>query len=429
MTNRYLLPLFAGVSLFIATLTSCKKEKIDDTDQGFPIQLTAEKPGRNIVLNWTETKVSNFEHYSIVRSPNPIPDSPTPQTGSIATIDDYKTATFEDASFPLSEFVYYKVYAKIGDHFLFSPTVKITNNVQLLDLIANRTVFDTDNHFAYLFDGNKNSLFKYDYVAEKIVDTLHMPGVFDVRLAVGNHGDGNELYIAKNNEFDIDIYNADNLAYKTNIVVNGFVYSIASGNNDLLYVSSDNWSNNFAVYKRSTKQLKDGDSTFGGGGDTVLKVLSGDGLEVVSVGFSVIQKFKVSAQGIISDMQYTGLSGGFFGFIQSIAASDDGQFFIPEVIGSIFNNELELQGSLSGNSFIAFSDFAFSAGGDKIWAVQSNPGEIQEFSFPDISLTKRTPLNYQPFQAVRDGGDLIIVGFGTDGVSFTKTIVDKIKVE
>jgi hypothetical protein len=429
MKKRYSLSVIIGASFLLATMPACKKEKVDDSDHGFPITLTVEKPDRNIILRWTETKISNFESYIVVRSSSPIPDQPSPPPGIIATIDDYKTPTFEDTAFPFSEFVYYKVYVKIGDRFLSSPTVKFATNIKLLDIIVSRVIFDTQKNLAYIFDGGKNRLFKYDYEREEITDTLTLPNTFDLRMAIGNHGNGDEIYLANNKgDLKIDIYNAENFEFKTSMNVNGFVYSMASGNNDLLYVATDHWQYGTSVYKRSNKQFKSGNGDLAGGGDIILKVVSDDGLQVVAASFFGVQKLTVNAQGTITGQVFTNFQGNLFGIPQNIATTEDYQFLIPEISGSILNKELVQVGSLSFNTITIFADFAFSATNDKVWGFLNNPFEIQEFSLPKTSMTKRTPLNYQPFQAVRDGDELIIVGFASDGFSFTKTIVDKIKI-
>jgi hypothetical protein len=429
MNNRYLHLRFLGFAILFSFCIACKKEKVNDTDGGFPIELSVEKPGRNIQLNWTETKISDFESYIVVRSVSPIPDNPTPPSGTIANISDYKTPSFEDTSFPFAETIYYKVYVKIGERFLYSPTVKFTNSIKLLNFAASRAIFDEENGLAYMFDGNKSRLYKYDYLTEKLLDSLTFSGVFDVKMAVGNHGNGNELYVAPNGNFSIDIYNADNLDFKTSMPVNGFVLSIASGNNDLLYVSTDNWQNSFAVYQRSTKQFKSGDSSFSGGGETNLKVMSADGLTVLSSTFNNVIKYKISAQGIIIDFNFANFQNSFFGIVQEVALSDDRQFFIPEITGTVMNKNLETVGTLSSNNnFFIFSATDFSAAGDKIWGIRSSPNELLEFSFPGISQTSTLTLGYQPVWMRNDGNDLIIIGLANDGIGITKTIVDKIKV-
>ncbi|MCU0349112.1 MAG: hypothetical protein MUC59_19390, partial [Saprospiraceae bacterium] len=212
---------FFCLLLLLATFSSCKKEDIDNGDQGFPLTLTAEKPDRNVLLTWTATKNSDFEAYVVVRSLSPTIDDEAPASGVIETIEDYNTNIFVDKTVPFVEDVYYKVFAKIGGRFLASPTIHVRNDVKLLDMVINRSVFDKENDLAYFFDSAKNSVFKYNYSVGKVVDTLELPGAFDVRMAIGNHGNGNELYIYRSGNFSLDIYNADNLNFITSISTNG----------------------------------------------------------------------------------------------------------------------------------------------------------------------------------------------------------------
>lgn len=428
MKNRCLLLAFMFVTSTFVAITSCKKEKVDDSDNGFPIELMVEQSGRNIKLEWTETKISNFERYILVRSGNPILDAPTPPPGAIANIDDYKTTSFEDASFPLTEFVYYKVYVKFGDRFLYSPTVKLATKVNLLNLSANRVTFNKSLHLVYLFDSNKNRVYKYDYQSEKIVDSLIIPSVFDLRMAVGNNGNGNELYIAKNNPYVVDVYNADDLTLKTSFNVNNYVHSITSGNNDFLYLTTDDWSSSFKVYKRSTKQLKDSASSINGGNEAIINVLTDDGLEVVSSSFNVIEKYTINSQGAIINQCVSQVSGSFFGNPQHLAVAADGKFFIASLIGDVINDKCESAGLLSSNGGTAFNDFVFSANNDKIWALRSFPSGVDEFSFPSISMQKSIELNYAPIFTELEGDELIIIGNVQDAFGFNKTLVDKLKI-
>jgi hypothetical protein len=184
------------------------------------------------------------------------------------------------------------------------------------------------------------------------------------------------------------------------------------------------------VYKRSTKQFIVGDSGLGnGGGELVLNTIGNDGFNVVLVNFNNILLYKISSQGLIDDLKSTSFSNAFFGSPSNIPVSDDGQFFIPEFGGSIFNGSLDFIGSLSGGGFSAFSDFAFSSSNDKVFAVRSNTNELQEFSFPSIQETNRTLLNYQPIKMITDGNELVIAGLVFDQIGQVKSIVDVLEIE
>jgi hypothetical protein len=321
------------------------------------------------------------------------------------------------------------VYVKFGERFLYSPTVKFATNAKLLNISVNRATFNKALHLVYLFDSNKSRVYKYDYQAEKILDSLTFPNVFDLRMTVGNNGSGNELYIAKNNPYVIEIYNADDLTLKTSFNLNNYVFSIASGNNDFLYLTTDDWSSSFKVYKRSTKQLKDSGSSVNGGNEAFINVLSNDGLEVVSSSFNIVEKYTINSQGAIISQIAAQVSGPFLGNPQHLAVSDDHKLFIASLLGDVMNDKCEPSGQLSPNGAVLFNDFAFSSNNDRIWGFRNFPSGIDEFSFPNIAMQKSIELNYVPLFAEREGDELIIVGIVQDAFfGFNKTLVDKLKI-
>lgn len=429
MTNRYLLFPVLGLAICLCCLASCKKESIDNGDNGYPIQLSFETDGRNIVLNWTETKTSDFEQYILVRSTNPIPDDPTPSAQPIANLDDYKTTNFKDNFVPFSESIFYKVYVKMGGRFLFSPTVEVKNDVKLLPIQPNRVLYDTANDRVFLFDGKLNTLYRYNYETEEIEDSLFFANTFDLRMALGNHGNGDELYVATNgSSTNLKIYNPANFESITTMNVGSIIFSIASGNNGFLYLATDNWQRSFAVYKRSTKQFVSGDSGFGGFGDSNIKVVSSDGFKVVQTASNQVIRYDLNAQGHIADNEFAFVQNSFFGVLQDIASSDDHQFFCFDVAGNILNNDLDLVGTLSSAEFLFFNDVAFAADNSRVFGI-TNAGEFVEIGLSSFNVDKRASLGYSPLRIDRDGDKLLVVGLVFDNFGFAKTIVDKLDIE
>ncbi|MBK8563169.1 MAG: hypothetical protein IPN76_07415 [Saprospiraceae bacterium] len=429
MTNRYLLFPVLGLAICLCCLQSCKKESIDNGDNGYPIQLTSEQDGRNVILKWTATKTADFQQYIVVRSSSPIPDDPTPTAQNIANLDDYKTSSFVDKFVPLSESVYYKVYVKMGDRFLFSPTVEVESDIKLLHIQPNRVLYDTEHHRVFLFDGNRNKLYRYNYETEKLEDSLFFSNTFDLRMALGNHGSGDELYLAPNNgSSDIKIYNPDNFDAITSINVGSFVYSIASGNNGFLYVSADNWQRSFSVYKRSTKQFVSGDSSFSGFGDSSVKVLSSDGFSVIQTASNQIIRHEINAQGQITDNNFTFIQTSFFGVLPNIVSSDDYQFFCFDIAGNVLNSDLDMVGTLSSAEFLFFNDVAFAADNSRVFGI-TNAGEFVEIGLSSFNVDKRASLGYSPLRIDRDGDKLLVVGLVFDNFGFAKTIVDELDIE
>lgn len=418
--------LFSILFCIAMLATACEKEEVDNSDKNYPIQLTVSKPERNIELAWTKTNISSFESYIVVRSTDPIPDSQTPPSGTIATITDQGENTFSDVGFPFVEKLYYKVFVKVGDRFLFSPTVEMTTDVKLLDLVPTFTLADPANDVVYLMDVNQGQLHRYNYALEEITHTLSLSNVFNMRMAVGDNGEGNELYLNRNNDTKVEVYDAATLSLKTSFNVNGSVFSIASGNNGYIYVATDNWNKNFAVYKRSTKQLVSGASFISATSDRLLMPLPGTET-VIDVNSFELHSYQVNSIGNIGEHKASSVINNFFGTNGAIAVSPDGNFFAPLPDGVTYNRDLEVVGSIINNNFNFFNRYVFMPSGDRFLAFPSSPFELWEFEFPTFSRTNTIPLNYSVNNAFEDDGKLVLVGIVFLGFQ-NKTVVDVLDI-
>ena len=406
-----------SVALFFA---ACKKEKVDNTDQAYPIELSLSKPGRNVVLNWTKTNISDFESYLLVRSTDPIEDTPEP-VGIFQTIDDFEENTFEDTAFPLSEKVYYKVYAKVGDRFLFSPTVAIEFDVHLLDFQVSRTVFDAESGRFFMFENQFRKIYKYDLESEELVEVLEDQSAFDYIMAVGDAGEGTELFLARNGDFQVKIYDADNFDLKSVFSAGSSISGIEVGQGVFMLSTSDFFTP-FRVYDRLTQNLVEG-SDLAQGFDYRIKRMPGDDRVIVGASSDdelVVYKFN-------DNWQITDEMSAFFlaSPLLEIEVSPDGKHFIPSLEGQVFDLELNLVGVVSPSSSSSFAqDYLFSADGTKVYAFLFSPGKMVEFSFPELEELRTIDLNYTPVSAfLSKEGKILVVGWAVDGFN-VKTYVD-----
>lgn len=406
------------VLLFALVFSACEKEEIDNSDQDYPIELSLSKPDRNIILEWTKTNISNFDGYFLVRSTEPIADAPEP-IAPFATVDDFEENIFEDASFPLAERVYYKVYVKVGERFLFSPTVSIDFDVNLLDFRATKVVHSSEDNVLFMFDNSLRTIYRYDYELGEITHEFNQPNNFNYVMAVGDAGQGTELFLAANNSATVKIYDADDFTWKESFTHGGFVSSI-DVKDDAIAISTDNFSQPLVILRRSPIGVID-DVDGAVGFDRRIKFLPGNDREMVDASFEQVLYYRFDENWALQEIN----SANFFSNpLVEIVVSPDGEHFIHSLEGFVMNKNLDIVGTVPVVNFSFFQDYIFSEEGDELFAFQVFPGQVQQFSFPDLELEETLDLNYQLVRAFQaNDGRMVIVGLVQVGFE-VKTIVD-----
>ncbi len=408
--------LLAAMAFF-----SCQKEEIDNSDNdGYGIQLSLHKPGRNVELTWTRTNVSNFEQYLVARSLDSLPDSPIPNN-VIATLDNVDSTHFVDASFPLANKVFYKIYAKIGDRFLLSQTVSVVPDVKLLDFQTIKVIRYAPTQSLYMVSEQEAKLRRYDYVKETVEAERNLGAAFFVPMAAGDNGFGHELYYSSNQTSTITIADALTLQTKDNFSANSSVSALAAGNGFVIAATS-HWSDPLAIYSRSNKSFIDG----GDGSidfDRTIGIIPGSNTSIIEADFNFINQYDLTQSGQVNFMKS---ANSFGGIIPQIVFSPAGSHFLPNAAGNIMDNNLNIVGILPNSNFNNFITYVFSADGKKLFAFSNVfAGVMQEFSFPDLTLLNTTDLGYLVVNAFNgEGNDILVVG----RVFLTfeeQTIVDK----
>jgi hypothetical protein len=139
----------------------------------YPLELTTTQNQSVTTLHWSEATVSTFEEYIILRSTMSIPDGPEPEVNSntviIGRVDQRKVTTFEDLNAPLSNTLYYKVYAKIAGRFLMSPTIAHDQNLSLIPMRADVSLPIQDQGLLLGYDRLTRTLFVYDYINRELL--------------------------------------------------------------------------------------------------------------------------------------------------------------------------------------------------------------------------------------------------------------------
>jgi len=402
--NIVYLFLLLSSSLFLA----CDKEEINNNDNGTPLELTAIQEGRNVRLAWTQTKISTFVEYIIVRSDQPIPDDfvPTPFSSLVRErLDEFEDNEFVDDTPLLAETIYYKIYVDINGRFLESNVAEVDYEVTLLSRFPNRVEFNPNNDLLYLFDGSQNSLISFNYKTKETLGEINTNS-FQSAFRAGNNGEGEELYAAHNSN-QIKVYDGRTLDLKeTWDLNNNVVLDIATNDDGQIYAYYNTFSNNLKVIDRASG------TSIGNFSESLnnprLLTLNKNTNEVIAFGNFEMRYLQFSDSGAILE-QNSASTNSFpsnnFGF----GIAPDGSFFLPHGDGSIYDRDLNLLGFIGSNN-IFFEDYAISDDGQFIFSCNNSFLEIRQFSFPDLDLEKTFNFSYFINRIFIDENTLIIVG-------------------
>ena len=236
--------------LFFSLFLACSKENVNNNDGGFPLQLTATQEGRNIKLNWTQTKVSTFEEYVVVRSTEPIPIDfiPTPFSQLvIKRLDEFEENEFTDNNPLLAERIYYKVFVDIGDRFLQSEERVVEYEVTILGGIPGKVAFNAATNMLYILNQETAEVLAYNYVTNESMGKV-AAGTSFIDFQPGNNGSGEELYLV-NSSNSVKIYDAFSMELKRTISPGSslFMREVATNSNGQIYIYVDNFPNNVTV--------------------------------------------------------------------------------------------------------------------------------------------------------------------------------------
>lgn len=343
-------------------------EKLDTTPEDFryPLGLSVVQKLSVAELTWSEATVSTFEEYLILRSTDPIPDSPEPEvTGNtiiIARIDERTVTTMHDANLPVTDTIYYKVYARIAGRLLMSPTVKFGQDLHLIPGRTDIVEHIPSKHTFVSYDRGNQQLMVYDYLArEVIISKVFNQQNFPV---LRYDASTNEILINENSLSQFVDYQTLNVKQSIN---NTFTRN-ADYLNGWLYVTRGQFPYGFALYQRSDLSFRDEMTA----------------LQTDWRGFTVIPDATDANKATIYDFSLTGSAR----YIQDntnltldlhtsdaltagsilVARHPENTEFVISNTGIIVNADLEIIKTLE-NATIGFSKFVYSPDGKRLFGL------------------------------------------------------------
>ena len=369
-----LLLTFAGLML-----VSCHDTPVEPSKSDYPLELTVVSENSSVELHWTELTVSSFEEYIIVRSQDPIPDSPEPELiGNaiiVERIDKVKVTEFIDFAPPISKTVYYKVFGKIDGRFLPTPAVRVDLSIQIIDLRADFTEIDQDKQEIIGFDRTSQSLFIYNYATEKIrVQTF--ASFSNPTIRIGNYNGVDEIYVTDQSGV-MYIYSRANLHMIRQSTSSP--YSI-----DFIYDQGRfilaRYTGDVVIMDRATLQIQDIENGIFNQRSLLRGVRTNDELEILEVGINQINKYIVEGNSLRRVGFITDIPGGSL----KTAEHPDGRQFVVNSTGRVLNNELEFVAKIEdGLQF--YNQIEYTEDGSQLFTAgfQVNEFKLKFFDVED----------------------------------------------
>ena len=395
----------------ILMLGACNDLSIEPTPFNYPIQLTLSQKQYAVEVSWDKSTVSSFEEYFILRSTDSIPDLDKPEVSGLITIadriDDRDIHTFTDTQFPIATTMFYKVYVKIGERFLMSPTRRIDLSLQLIDLRADVFGIDQAKNEMIAFDRGRGLLFTYNYETEEI--TGQEPHSFNFpKIIVGTYNGADEIYINDRNVI-ITVINRETLKLKTSFSVTYNVLDFTYDEGRFYIARNGPSQGSLAVYRRSSGTQATSLTNVINFVRNVHFTGSPPNEKIYDLSFNQAARYSVSGNSISLDKFISPIVPG--SQVLSVMRPDFTEMVLTnagQIVDANLENVVTLEG---GNNFYQW--FAYSQDGATLFGAgfEVNQSVVRSYDANDnYALIERFPLNFNPTGIFSDGGNVYAIG-------------------
>lgn len=253
-------------------------------------------------LSWDPVKVTGFKEYIILQSSIPIPNSPTPVINQDVTvlkrINDVDITTLSVSTMLFSPEICYKLYCSVDDRFLYSPTLCIQQDIDVVSGFYDRGCHAVGQDEAVVFDRINNVLSTLNYktgtITKSVTDiVLNFPS-----LEMSTWGDATNVFGFNQSPAWLRKYNFPALTASHSKNYNQILWA-ANAHNQFVFIATDDaFSNNFQVLSRSNLNFIHGAQAMTG--NQQIAVFPGDPFTVMTIGQSAAKKYSIDANGMIS---------------------------------------------------------------------------------------------------------------------------------
>lgn len=424
-----------SILLFLIMASGCREDlSVNNNDQFFPLTLRTEAGNDKVQLSWDRANVSTFEKYVLVRSRSPIPVGlrPTFSSGDFEIVmqtDDPDSLSFRDDALPVVEELYYKVYVGFNDRFAESDAVKIGFDNLLIDGNGGVAKFIPGTNWIILGDEFTQTLSVVDYQTKQtlVKRSVSFTNSDNMCLDVAVENGQNVLYwwAGYNNFFKFTLPDLNQIGFWS-VPFSGF--SVLAGD-DKIYTTQYDYNQSFTVRRKNDMSVVEAHYRTDYYTHRTLAYLDkGTNLMVEASPYRVLVYNVNSTTGSVSNLREK-TTNTFSVFNRDLPVSNNGQYFIPQFDGLVYDRNLNQIGNIPLQNG-GYTDAEFSQDDEYLYVLSQDfafgGSLITKFKFPSMDLvaTKRFN-NVSPRVLNITGNGVIFVGNGVNGLN--KVLVKKLE--
>ncbi len=295
---------FIGViaTIGLAFSWSCTLDETTDTNQNPALTLDFEQELSLTNLSWDAVRVTGFKEYIILQSSNPIPNSPTPVINQDVTvlkrINDVDVTSLSVSLMLLSPQICYKLYCAVDDRFLYSSTLCIEQDIDVVDGFYDRGSHVAGEDEAVVFDRLNRVLSTLNYKTGTITNSVNNAFLNFPSLEMSTWAGLTNVYGFDQSPAWLRKYSFPGLTSSNSKNFNQVLWA-ANAHNQFVFVATDDaFLNNFQVLSRNNLSLIHGAQTLTGNQN--IAVFPGDPLIVITIGSSEAKKYSIDTEGKIT---------------------------------------------------------------------------------------------------------------------------------
>lgn len=365
--------VLAFLAVFSLLLPACDTLDIKPDTFEYPLDLEVTQNESILTLSWSPATVSTFEEYIILRSTDPIRDSAEPEvmgnTFILARIDERNVTTFQDVNTPITDTLYYKVYAKIADRFLMTATVAHDQNLHLIPVRSDAVAFVPETGHLVGIDRSLSTIYVYDLNAREMIENkpanqfsspMIRPDYSTGEILVG---DNSSLYI-----FDYHTLTVKNTSFPGTFRDMHF-------RNGYIYLQRAQFPYAFALYRRSDMSLRDEISVIQNDWrKSFVRIENENPVQATIYDFAVTGSARYVQNGndLSLDLSSQSAINGSFTVFAAHPTQDE---FIVSNTGTIIDENLQQTGILN-NGAIGFNFFTYSPDGKTLYGITFQASSI-----------------------------------------------------
>lgn len=395
----------AFMALLSGIWLSCRKDiALDDSDKNFPLDLTAAAEGDSVVLSWVNKRITQFQRVIVLRSSEPMPTNISPLSPFNAQIvfnsNDETVNRFAEALPFFFTKAYYKVFLQIDGRFIQSDNVSLQFSSFAEDGRPEAVFVHPDSNWialTLLSNSSSPQLVLVDLNQNKILG----------RAAINDFSDpqySSATFMRYQNKEYVQVltnsqrYLRFELPQMTLVEEKTIPYQswsiLAQRENDLVFMTHYDYINSVTV--RKTGNILNAIQSFERPNNYyyVRKqyFLNAAERKIIEVSPYDVTRFNVSATGtlIAGSSKSAGLTG-YSPYASQMPIAPDGKYFIPNLSGAIYNDELGLEKMVPLDPQRSILDYCFSADDNSVYALDQGffpffSARIRKFNLTDMQL-------------------------------------------